>query len=39
MRFDLVVNTFVKDDALLSGSLKLARAGGWMWRPLVDVGD
>jgi nucleoside-diphosphate-sugar epimerase len=37
MRFDLVVNTFVK-DALLSGSLKL-HGGGWMWRPLVDIAD
>jgi nucleoside-diphosphate-sugar epimerase len=37
MRFDLVVNTFVK-DALLSGALKL-HGGGWMWRPLVDIGD
>lgn len=37
MRFDLVVNTFVK-DALLSGTLKL-HGGGWMWRPLVDIGD
>ncbi len=37
MRFDLVVNTFVK-DALLSGTLKL-HGGGWMWRPLVDICD
>jgi nucleoside-diphosphate-sugar epimerase len=37
MRFDLVVNTFVK-DALLEGSLKL-HGGGWMWRPLVDIRD
>jgi nucleoside-diphosphate-sugar epimerase len=37
MRFDLVVNTFVK-DALLSGTLKL-HGGGWMWRPLVDIHD
>jgi len=37
MRFDLVVNTFVK-DALVTGSLKL-HGGGWMWRPLVDVRD
>ena len=37
MRFDLVVNTFVK-DALLSGRLQL-HGGGWMWRSLVDVRD
>jgi nucleoside-diphosphate-sugar epimerase len=37
MRFDLVVNTFVK-DALVSGRLQL-HGGGWMWRPLVDVRD
>jgi nucleoside-diphosphate-sugar epimerase len=37
MRFDLVVNTFVK-DALLTGTLKL-HGGGWMWRPLVDICD
>ena len=37
MRFDLVVNTFVK-DALTVGKLYM-HGGGWMWRPLVDVSD
>lgn len=37
MRYDLVVNTFVK-DALNSGYINL-HYGGEMWRPLVDVRD
>ena len=37
MRFDLVVNTFLK-DAVLAGKLYL-HGGGWQWRPLVDVSD
>jgi nucleoside-diphosphate-sugar epimerase len=37
MRFDLVVNTFVR-DALLTGRMVLYR-GGEMWRPLIDVRD
>ena len=37
MRFDLVVNTFIK-DALINRRLYL-HGGGWMWRPLVDVSD
>ena len=37
MRFDLVVNTFIK-DAIVHRRLSL-HGGGWMWRPLVDVED
>jgi nucleoside-diphosphate-sugar epimerase len=37
MRYDLVVNTFVK-DALSRGYVNL-HYGGEMWRPLVDVRD
>lgn len=37
MRYDLVVNTFVR-DALTRGTLTL-HYGGEMWRPLVDVRD
>ena len=37
MRFDLVVNTFVR-DAIAKQRLYL-HGGGWQWRPLVDVGD
>ncbi|HVN85518.1 MAG TPA: SDR family oxidoreductase [Candidatus Binatia bacterium] len=37
MRFDLVVNTFVK-DALTKGRITI-HFGGEMWRPLVDVRD
>jgi len=37
MRFDLVVNTFVK-AAVQNGELQI-HGGGWMWRPLVDVKD
>ena len=37
MRFDLVVNTFIK-DAVMYRKLFL-HGGGWQWRPLVDVRD
>lgn len=37
MRYDLVVNTFIK-DAVINKKLFL-HGGGWMWRPLVDAVD
>lgn len=37
MRYDLAVNTFVK-NAYINKSLIL-HAGGWMWRPFVNIQD
>jgi len=37
MRYDLAINTFLK-NAFINKSL-IVHAGGWMWRPFVDIQD